>query len=560
MPGHRGFAFGGSPVMWMAAPWAVVMSILLSGPALGVCTEDPQESGDMCPSAPAIRDGDIQPRQFCEDAEDWAVFNACVGRLYVLTTANLGASADTILEMYGPDCMSLVAWDDNGGGGLASRIAWVAPASGIYHIRIRQADGSFGSDRGYDLGLSGDTSSCSSNSWTYSLATPGSDMTGAFISDGGTLAFYSGTTVGPRGTDTVLVRLAADGTVVWRESLGTATNETVIRAFQTADGFVVAGQTGSAFWISKLTPLGQIAWQRHYAIGFDEKILDVKALADGGFVVTGMVVFSRGIRDAFLLKLDPSGSILWGRIYDGSPAPDQTESDDRALAVRPTQDGGFVLLGVNEGFPPRAWLTGLTATGDLVWARDLGLFPSRRDRHRSARADERWRDRLRPGERDHGDGRQGRRVGERALEPSRGPAVSQEHDSDPGRRRDPGGASGRGGESRRVPRAVRRTGHGGLAETVRADDRAGGSRRSRTPSRWRGASRGLAQRGSADAPDPDRCERANPCVRPVADGVAGPQSCRAHRLGHGAHRQSAHSGGEPTGVAGRGGAPALAHQ
>ena len=259
-------------------------------PARAVCAEDLFEGGDTCHAAPTIQDGGIQTRAFCEDAEDWAVFNACVGRIYVLSTANLEASADTVLELYGPDCVSLITSNDNGGGGRASRIVWGAPASGVYHVKIRQADGSAGLDRGYGLRLSGDTTSCETYSRTYALPPAATNVLATQTSDGGTLVVYNGVSATSRGTEPVVVRLNAAGNVVWRETLGTTLSESAIRPVQTADGgFVVAGQSGSRIWVVKLTSLGQIVWQRAQEFFSGGGLIDMQPMPDGG------VIFSDGV-------------------------------------------------------------------------------------------------------------------------------------------------------------------------------------------------------------------------------------------------------------------------
>src|SRR5204862_1902078 len=75
----------------------------------------------------------------------------CRGVMYTLSTSSLGALANTAIDVFAPDCSSIIASDDDGGGGLSSSLDWVAPADGMYRARVRQADGMAGGDRGYDL-------------------------------------------------------------------------------------------------------------------------------------------------------------------------------------------------------------------------------------------------------------------------------------------------------------------------------------------------------------------------------------------------------------------------
>ncbi len=67
---------------------------------------------------------------------DWVSFTASAGTTYTIYTYNLGAEADTVLELYN-SAGSLIAYNDDSGGGFASRIVWTAPASGSYFVKIR---------------------------------------------------------------------------------------------------------------------------------------------------------------------------------------------------------------------------------------------------------------------------------------------------------------------------------------------------------------------------------------------------------------------------------------
>jgi Zn-dependent metalloprotease len=101
--------------------------------------------------------GAIQTHNFHDAGdEDWVTFAASVGINYVLETFNLGSASDTFMELYDTDAVTLIASNDDGGDGLASRISWTAPASGNYYIRVRHYRSSaFGVDTNYDLSVTG---------------------------------------------------------------------------------------------------------------------------------------------------------------------------------------------------------------------------------------------------------------------------------------------------------------------------------------------------------------------------------------------------------------------
>jgi len=84
----------------------------------------------LIPNAPP------QPHAFYVDGDvDWVSFWGVTGRQYVVFTSELGVGNDTQLELFRPG-MIIIATDDNGGGGLASRIAFTATRTGIYYVKI----------------------------------------------------------------------------------------------------------------------------------------------------------------------------------------------------------------------------------------------------------------------------------------------------------------------------------------------------------------------------------------------------------------------------------------
>ena len=84
--------------------------------------------------------------------QDWARFTATAGTSYVFETFDLANSADTQLSLYDTNGTTLLRQDDDGGPGLASYLAWTAPASGDYYLQVRRyCDCISGPDTAYSL-------------------------------------------------------------------------------------------------------------------------------------------------------------------------------------------------------------------------------------------------------------------------------------------------------------------------------------------------------------------------------------------------------------------------
>lgn len=119
-------------------------------------TPDSYEPDDTYTQAnPITTDGTPQTHNFHDAYDfDWVYFSAVSGVQYTLETSNLGSNCDTVMSLYDTDGITLLAYDDDGGVGLASRIVWTAPASGTYYIMIYNYGGGYGEGTEYDLSVS----------------------------------------------------------------------------------------------------------------------------------------------------------------------------------------------------------------------------------------------------------------------------------------------------------------------------------------------------------------------------------------------------------------------
>ena len=103
-----------------------------------VASADAYEGDDSAAAASTIGLGKWQSHNFDSlGDQDWLKFTAEVGKTYLLSTSNLGLSADTYLYLYDTTGSTLLVSNDDYGGALASRLEWTAADSGTYYVRIR---------------------------------------------------------------------------------------------------------------------------------------------------------------------------------------------------------------------------------------------------------------------------------------------------------------------------------------------------------------------------------------------------------------------------------------
>jgi uncharacterized repeat protein (TIGR01451 family) len=160
-------ALGGLSVSVQAAPIDPIKPLEVSGPDATPCPDpDPYEGDgggerdDFFDTASTLTEAGQPDHTFDRYLDkDWARFEAQEGATYTIATTNLtppfdpaGFFADTVLELYADDGVTLLDYSDDFGGGYASRIVWQAPEAGTYYVKVYNYNGQvFGCDVGYDL-------------------------------------------------------------------------------------------------------------------------------------------------------------------------------------------------------------------------------------------------------------------------------------------------------------------------------------------------------------------------------------------------------------------------
>jgi hypothetical protein len=110
------------------------------------------DAPDSCAAGQAANVGHLYRDDFDRaNDNDWYRFQAVAGVTYTIQTLDLGSRADTVLELFGPDCNTLLASNDDAApGNPASRILLTAPASATYCVDVRSYDWRvWGANTGY---------------------------------------------------------------------------------------------------------------------------------------------------------------------------------------------------------------------------------------------------------------------------------------------------------------------------------------------------------------------------------------------------------------------------
>jgi hypothetical protein len=187
--------------------------------------------------------------------------------------------------------------------------------------------------------------------WQRTWGGPGDDEATALVADG-LGGFLMAVTTRP-GTDlpanAAIVRLDGLGTPVWQQILGGA-DEDVLQALAVlADGGVAAagythssGAGRSDVWLVRLGADGRVLWSRSYGGPEHDKASALLVLPGERLAVLGSTsTWSNGMADVFLLHVKPDGVLESWRAYGGAP-------QERGLALADLGQGRLVLAGALE--------------------------------------------------------------------------------------------------------------------------------------------------------------------------------------------------------------------
>jgi len=191
------------------------------------------------------------------------------------------------------------------------------------------------------------------------------------------------------GCDAFVRKYDPDGSVVWTRQLGTSSYD-IARALAVDDTAVyIAGYTegifpgqtgvyGSDAFVVKLDASGSLLWIRQFGTPYSDQAFGVAVDSSGEYVVgTTCGAFpgqpSIGDCDAFIRKLDPAGSELW-TVQFGSAGP----ATDSASAL--DASGNVYVAGSTDGtFPGQTRVGGTDAfvrkydgDGNVQWTRQFG--------------------------------------------------------------------------------------------------------------------------------------------------------------------------------------------
>jgi hypothetical protein len=188
--------------------------------------------------------------------------------------------------------------------------------------------------------------------------------------------------------DLYIVKLDQNGNQQWMKLYGGTNYEDSFRVYQTTDGFLIAGKTGSnngdlngpsdfvRTWLLKINNVGILQWQKAFMTTYSEYIINFTKLSNGNFVLmsNSYQTTNQNDSDIWIRLIDNNGNIISEKIFGGN----QSEFGGDFIE---TSDGGYLLMTntySNSGLfldnhgGSDIWLAKLNQAFEIQWHKCLG--------------------------------------------------------------------------------------------------------------------------------------------------------------------------------------------
>jgi len=142
------------------------------------------------------------------------------------------------------------------------------------------------------------------------------------------------------------------------------------------NNYIISGTSSSFsngysdFYLLKINPSGNVLWSKSYGTTYKESNYFVSTCSDGGYILTGSTEkFGAGINtDLYLIKVDSLGNLSWSQSVGGN-------KEDYGWYVTESNDGGFLTVGGTNSFNGGNWdgyIVKTDSLGKLMWSKSIG--------------------------------------------------------------------------------------------------------------------------------------------------------------------------------------------
>ena len=194
----------------------------------------------------------------------------------------------------------------------------------------------------------------------------------AATSDGGFVAAGTNRSIKNSLEDGWLLRTDKDGVVLWQDTYGGSHIDQLRDVVANGTGFAAAGEnwsaasTGSDAWLLLVNAKGLQTASKVYGKGDKDWARALVRMPDGGFALTGKAS-DKGNPKLWVIRTDAQGNMLWESVRGDNQS-------EQGWGIAVTTEGGLVVVGdTNSGKTGTdAWQLRYDAYGNLLWDQRYG--------------------------------------------------------------------------------------------------------------------------------------------------------------------------------------------
>ena len=160
-----------------------------------------------------------------------------------------------------------------------------------------------------------------------------------------------------------LIRTDNNGDSLWTRTFGDTLTDSFHPVKELSNGdFIIGGFSqkpgkGDEAWLVRTDDYGNLLWEKTYGGIGGDRVYDIEETKDGGIIVLAWTrSFGSGEHDIWLLRTDANGDSLWSKFYGG-------ELSDVAFSFHRTHDNGLIFSGFTKSYrngQSDAWILKIT--------------------------------------------------------------------------------------------------------------------------------------------------------------------------------------------------------
>ncbi|MBA3664160.1 MAG: T9SS type A sorting domain-containing protein [Bacteroidetes bacterium] len=173
--------------------------------------------------------------------------------------------------------------------------------------------------------------------------------------------------------DLNVVKTDNAGNLLWEKQFGGSLPDYAYSMVETSDGnYFITGYTQSFgggdldVYLIKIDPSGNLLWQKDIGSFTNEEGREIIKTSDGNYVICGSSNLGPNSQ-AMLMKIDLAGNVLWTKKYGGA-------NQEFGNSAKECSDGGFILTGqtFSSGQNGDTYLVRTDVNGDTLWTKTYG--------------------------------------------------------------------------------------------------------------------------------------------------------------------------------------------